>query len=391
MVTTASRCRGCDSADLVLVVDLGDQTAADYFPPVDTPGEDPRWPLELWLCRVCTLVQLGDVEPALPEVPLAVESATSLAHSEHSVGEILREHPDLAGATVYEFASHHGGSWLGHLGAAGCRVAGDGEKARLVVDVHGLVHHQDLGGSLDERAERLAPDGLLVCEFHHLLPLVTGTQFDTIRHGHWTYLSLGAVRALAAARGLVVVSVRHVPLFGGSLQVHLRHTSANPAVDATVQEVLDAEAAAGLDDQQRLAALQQAAWSAAAGLRRRLVAEKQRGRTVLGYGAPSKAPVLLDLSEIGPDLLAFTVDAAPGKHGRRIPGRGVPIRPVADLRAARPDVVLLFTWDIADEVIASLEADGGWGAEYLVPLPEPHAITQQHVVEAPAEPRPLAG
>jgi hypothetical protein len=50
----------------------------------------------------------------------------------------------------------------------------------------------------------------------------------------------------------------------------------------------------------------------------------------------------------------------------------VPIRPIEELKAARPDVVLVLTWDIADEIIAQLEADGGWGATYLVPLPEPH-------------------
>ena len=95
---------------------------------------------------------------------------------------------------------------------------------------------------------------------------------------------------------------------------------------------------------------------------------------MLGYGAPSKAPVLLDLAKVGTDLLPFTVDAAPGKHGRRIPGCGVPIRPIDDLRAARPDVVLVMTWDIVDEVMSQLEAGGGWGATYVVPLPEPHPV-----------------
>jgi len=95
---------------------------------------------------------------------------------------------------------------------------------------------------------------------------------------------------------------------------------------------------------------------------------------VLGYGAPSKAAVLLGVSDVGPDLLPYTVDAASAKHGRRIPGCGVPIRPVEHLLAARPDVVLILTWDIVDEVVDQLEAGGGWGARYIVPLPEPHAV-----------------
>lgn len=371
------RCRGCGASAVERVVDLGEQPGADHFPHVHEPGPDSRWPLELWLCGGCSLVQLGPVEPRLPEPPLAVESATSLAHAESTVCELIRTFPEIYGASVVEFDSHHGGSWLDHLRAAGCHAPAGGEGADLVVDVHGLAHEPDLEGALAERASRLAPGGLMVLEFHHLLPLLVEGQFDTVRHGHWSYLSLGAVTALTARFGLAVESVRQIPLFGGSLQVMLRHVGdAGPdAADASVKAVLDDEAAAGLDDPERLAALHATAHRTAAELHDYLVAQKEHGRMVLGYGAPSKAPVLLDVSRVGPDLLPFTVDAAPAKHGRRIPGCGVPIRPVDDLRAARPDVVLILTWDIANEVIAQLETGGGWGAEYLVPMPAPHVRT----------------
>jgi hypothetical protein len=375
-VHRAQSCRGCGSGDVERAVDLGPQPGADHFPPVSTPGSDPRWPLELWLCRSCTLVQLGPVEPQLPEPPLAVESATSLAHAGTSVRDLVKAYPELSGATVAEFDSHHGGSWLGHLQDAGCRTVADGERAHLVVDVHGLAHEPAIGRSLAQRAQRLAPGGLLVLEFHHLLPLLVESQFDTVRHGHWSYLSLGAVSRLATPLGLAVAAVRQVPLFGGSLQVMLRHADGLDVADASVKAVLDDEAAAGVDDPDRLAGLHAAAHRSATALHDRLVAARDSGRTVLGYGAPSKAPVLLDVSRIGPDLLPFTVDAAVGKHGRRIPGAAVPIRPVDDLRAARPDVVLVLTWDIADEVISQLEADGGWGAEYLVPMPAPHVVSR---------------
>jgi len=371
-------CRGCGSERVQRVVDLGPHTASDYFPPATSTAKDGRWPLELWLCHSCTLVQLGPLEPVLPEPPLAVESATSLAHAEKSVRELLATRPELVGATVAEFASHHGGSWLPSLRAAGCREAGEEQRASLVVDVHGLAHEPALGSSLALRAERLAPGGQLLLEFHHLLPLVVECQFDTIRHGHWSYLSLGTVRRLAAPLDLHVTSVRQVPLFGGSLQVMLRHGAPNGRRvpdDESVRSVLRDELAAGIDDPGPLAELQAGAFRSAAVLHDYLVDQRRQGRSVLGYGAPSKAPVLLDVSRIGPDLLPFTVDAAVGKHGRRIPGSGIPIRPVEDLRAARPDVVLVLTWDIADEVISQLESGGGWGAEYLLPMPTPHVIT----------------
>jgi hypothetical protein len=372
-VSVANECRGCGGADLTRVLDLGPQTAADYFPPASSPGDDPRWPLELWFCRGCTLVQLGPVEPLLPEPVLAVESATSVEHARSSVAELVGEYPELAGATVAEYDSHHGGSWLDHLRAAGCRTVADDERAHLVVDVHGIAHEPAIGVSLARRAERLAPGGLMVLEFHHVLPLLVEAQFDTVRHGHWSYLSVGALSRLAAPLGLAVTSVRQVPLFGGSLRVTLRHTGPDQVdtADPSVKAVLADEAAAGVDDPNVLVGLHAAAHRSAAALHDYLVEQRGSGRTVLGYGAPSKAPVLLDVSRVGPDLLPFTVDAAPGKHGRRIPGAAVPIRSVDDLRAARPDVVLILTWDIADEVISQLEEGGGWGAEYVVPVPVP--------------------
>jgi hypothetical protein len=375
MTMTTATCRGCGASDLTRVLDLGPQPGSDVFPLADDDTVDERWPLELWLCATCALVQLGPVTPRLPEPPLAVESQTSKAHARASVAALLGVGPAAGARSVVEFASHHGGSWLEHLRAAGVTPAADGERADLVVDVHALAHEQDVAGALAERVAVLGAQGLLVLEFHHLLALVQGGQFDTVRHGHWSYLSLLAVSRLGERLGLQVVGAEVVPVFGGSLRVVLAHAPSAHAPEASVAAVLAAEEAAGLADPERLHELQALASRAAATLRAYLEEQRAAGRRVLGYGAPSKAPVLLGVSGVGADLLPFTVDAAPGKHGRRLPGCGVPIRPVEALREARPDVVLVLTWDIADEVIDQLEAGGGWGARYVVPLPQPHEVS----------------
>jgi len=380
----AVTCRGCGTPGARLAVDLGDQPAADDFPSAAAPGPDERRPLQLWWCPRCALVQLGPVEPMGEEPVRAVESRTSREHARRTVTALLAERPALAGRTVREFASHHGGSWLEALAGHGVRPAADGEPADLVVDVHALAHEQHVEAALAARAGALAPGGLLVVEFHHLLPLLEQGQFDTIRHGHWSYLSLTALARLAERHGLRPVHAVVEPVFGGSLRVLL---AARPSggeapqdVDPSVDAVLAAERAAGLDTGSGLEPFAVRAREAAAELHAFLVAERQAGRRVLGYGAPSKAATLLGLAGVGPDLLAFTVDAAPLKHGLAIPGVRVPIRPVPALAVARPDSVLVLTWDIADEVMSQLEADGGWGARYVLPLPTPTVLA--------ARPRP---
>ena len=372
MVTAAAlTCRGCAAAAR-MVVDLGRQPASDDFPALDAPGPDARWPLQLWFCPRCALVQLGPVQALLEEPVRAVESRTSQEHARSTVTALLKDYPELAGRGVREFASHHGGSWLEALASFGCLPVG--ADAGLVVDTHALAHEQDVRARLAERARGLAPDGLLVLEFHHLLPLVEQGQFDTIRHGHWSYLSLTALHRLAPEHGLRVIQAVGEAVFGGSLRVVLAPVAAGRPVDDTVPQLLAAERRAGLDDGRGLTDLGARARESAAALHAFLLQQQIQGRRVLAYGAPSKAAVMLGLSEVGPELLEFTVDAAPLKHGLAIPGGRVPIRPVADLIAARPAVVLVLTWDIADEVIDRLESDGGWGAEYVVPLPVPHAV-----------------
>jgi hypothetical protein len=118
--------------------------------------------------------------------------------------------------------------------------------------------------------------------------------------------------------------------------------------------------------------------AAALALRELLASAADRGVAVAAYGAPSKAAVLLALAGVDATLLPYTVDLAPAKHGRRIPGAFVPIRPVEMLVDDSPDEVVVLTWDIADEVIRQLKgmASGtNWKPQFWVPLPVPGYVS----------------
>ncbi|MGI8882338.1 MAG: methyltransferase C-terminal domain-containing protein [Jatrophihabitans sp.] len=297
-------------------------------------------------------------------------------HAALTSAAVLEQSGLLPGATVAEVASHHGGSWLPALVAAGLRpVAPTGDaKADLVVDVHGLAHDSDTNAALAAHARRLLPNGRLVLEFHHLLALVAGGQFDTVRHGHPVYLSLLALGPALARHGLAVTSAVQSAGYGGSLRVTARFDGPSAIADHSVERVLQAERAAGLDKPEALKTLQQQARRTGRALREHLVHARRAGRVVLGYGAPSKASVLLCSSGIGADLLPFTADISPAKHGRRLPGCGVPIRSPEELLAARPEEVLILTWDIAAEVAEQLAVVSSWGGRFVVPVPEPHEL-----------------
>lgn len=366
-------CRGCGSPRTGPVVDLGAIPASDAFPSADDRSADPRWPLRLFLCRDCSLAQLGPTRHPQPEAPRAVESATALAHAAASSAEIVALEGLHAGDTVIEIDSHHGGSWLGGFVAAGLSPRAPDDRADLVADVHGLAHEAELAGPLAAHARRLAPGGRLVLEFHHLLSLVEQRQIDTIRHGHWVYLSLLCMQRLLRRHGLVVTRAVRVPVFGGSLRLTAARAADHPQIDASVEEVAAAERAAGLDTRDAYEDFARLGRRVADDLREHLRAARAAGRTVAGYGAPSKAPVLLGVAAVDSDLLPYTVDLAAAKHGRRLPGTGIPIRAPEELLRDRPDEVVVLTWDIADEVVAQLRAaaaGSGWEPRFYLPLPE---------------------
>jgi hypothetical protein len=224
----------------------------------------------------------------------------------------------------------------------------------------------------------VAPGGRLVCEFFHVLPVVEKTLIDTIRHGHFVYLSVLAAGPLLARHGLTVTRAELVDVYGGSVRLTAARTEESPVVDAGVEEVLVRERAAGLDRVDALRALGERGARAASGFRTHLERARDEGRRVAGYGAPSKAPVLLALSEVGADLLPYTVDLSPAKAGCRVPGAGIPIHPVQHLLDDRPDEVVVLTWDIVDEVAAQLageSAGSGWEPRLWAPLPDPRELS----------------
>jgi hypothetical protein len=100
-----------------------------------------------------------------------------------------------------------------------------------------------------------------------------------------------------------------------------------------------------------------------------LLEAADQGRTVVAYGAPGKGNTLLNHCGIRADLIAFSVDRNPIKHGRYLPGTHIPIKPVEALAEARPDYVLIMPWNLRREISAQLSYVGDWGGQLVTALP----------------------
>jgi hypothetical protein len=215
----------------------------------------------------------------------------------------------------------------------------------------------------------LRDEGTATFEFPHLLRLLAGLQYDTIYHEHFSYFSLATIVEVFAAHGLAVYDVDELSTHGGSLRVYAQHAGGPHMVEAAVAELLEWETAFGLRSPERYQQFAEDVKESKRALLGLLIELRRAGKQVVGYGAPGKGNTLLNYCGIRPDLLAYTVDRNPYKHGRFTPGTRVPVLSPERIAVDRPDYVLVLPWNLRTELTEQLDYIREWGGRLVFPIP----------------------
>jgi ABC-type Fe3+-hydroxamate transport system substrate-binding protein len=101
---------------------------------------------------------------------------------------------------------------------------------------------------------------------------------------------------------------------------------------------------------------------------------KIEGHRIAAYGAPAKGNTLLNYCGIGTELIDFTVDRAPSKQGKFLPGSHIPVFAPEAIANKKPDYVLLLPWNLQREIVDQLSFIREWGGRFIVPIPHPKII-----------------
>jgi SAM-dependent methyltransferase len=405
-------CRICGSADVTPFLSLGPTPLANAF--LRSPGEfgaERRYPLDLYFCSVCSLVQLMDViDPAVLFKEYIYVTGTSDTMAAHNT-EYARTAVDLLGLgaddLVVEAASNDG-SLLSRFRAHGVRTLGvepaaniaakaraagvptleaffnrataaairaEYGAAKAVIGNNVLAHVDDTRDFLAGCADLLAPGGLVMIEVPYLAEFIDRLEYDTVYHEHLCYFSVSALKRLADEVGLSIVRMDRVPVHGGSLRMYAcarRPGGHAAAVEAWAQE----EARAGLTGLPRYLQFAADVTRSREALRDRLGELIAAGNAVAGYGAPAKGNTLLNYCGIGTEWLSFTVDKNPMKVGTYTPGMHIPVLEVSTLLDRQPDYVLILAWNFAEEIMRQQAEFRNRGGRFLLPVNEPRAVAR---------------
>ena len=402
-------CRNCGAALQHICLDLGSAPLSNAYVTAERLAGPENWyPLAVYVCHCCWLVQANTV--TAPNVifddQYAYFSSFSSGWVQHA-GDFQRKiTQDLAlGASsfVLEIASNDG-YLLKFFQEAGIRCLGveptastaqvamargidtlcdffNPELADHIVASHGaadlivgnnvLAHVPAPLSFLRGVRSALAQSGTATFEFPHVMSLIERSQFDTIYHEHFSYLSAHSVSDMARKSDLEIYKVEKLTTHGGSLRTYLKCAgSGAQKVDGSVSEVLREELRAGVNSQRYYGNLQREAEAMKFSFLRFLLEAESRGQRVVGYGAAAKGTTLLNFSGVRPDLLSYVVDRNPSKQGKFLPGCRIQIVDEVHLRRDEPDLVVIFPWNIKREVMEQLSYVREWGGLFVTLSPE---------------------
>ena len=401
-------CRFCKTPLRHTFVDLGMSPLANsYLTPAQLQHMEPFYPLHVYVCEQCLLVQLEEWES--PEAIFgdytyfSSYSDSWLQHAKTYV-DMATERFSLGPHTqVVEIASNDG--YLlqyfvaKHIPVLGIepaenvahtavqkgiptRVAFFGEKtaqelvesgtqAHVLVGNNVLAHVPQLNDFVAGIKILLKPQGVATLEFPHLMRLMAENQFDTIYHEHFSYFSFTTVQQVFTTHGLRLFDVEELPTHGGSLRIYACHnTDTTKAVGERVSNLLAREEAAGFTRLDHYLAFDAQVQGVKYQMLDFLLRARRQGKSVAGYGAPAKGNTLLNYCGVRADLIDYTVDRSPHKQGHFLPGTHIPIYSPERIHETKPDYVLILPWNLKDEIVDQMSTIRDWGGQFVVPIPE---------------------
>ena len=410
-VRRIAACRLCAATDLHEIIDFGEVPLGNNLQETAVAARAAaRYPLDLHRCGACGHFQLGH---AVSPEALYATNYTYLSGIGPSFVRHFDAYADWVEATcglskdavVVDIGSNDG-TCLKAFRARGFRVCGvdpaalpakianengiDTIDAFFDADVVGrikarygaadfvtshnvLAHVDDLAATFANIYALLKPGGRFCFEVGYFREVLKNSFFDTIYHEHLDYHHTGPLVRHLTALGFAIQDITVNPVQGGSIRMLCRKADA-PTVSASAQAFLAGEQGSILNDRTFLKNWRheiEARMARFKAMLQRRIGEK---RTVAGFGAPTKATLLMQMAGIGHHEIGYVADDNTLKAGRFLPGTGVPILLSQHLLSHPPDVLVIFAWNFADDIIGKIRGKLGKPVEVIIPLPEAKTV-----------------
>jgi len=399
------KCRHCGKELQHEFIDLYNSPPSNsYLNEAQLNGPEILYPLKLYVCEDCFLVQIDEYKRSseIFDSEYAYFSSYSSSWLEHSrkyVNMIIDKLNLNKGSHVIEIACNDGyllqyfkeknipclgieptASTVQVAREKGINVLKDFfnadlalklEKADLIVGNNVIAHVPDINDFVKGLKIVLKPNGTITLEFPHLLNLINFTQFDTIYHEHFSYLSLITVQKIFNSQGLKIYNVEEFLTHGGSLRIYATHSENSLLkIYDSVNEIIYKEKSAELDIIEGYQGFEKKVQAIKWNFLEFLLKTQKEEKKIVAYGAAAKGNTFLNYCGVKSDAIDFVVDASPHKQGKYLPLSHIPVVSEDKLKKEKPDYIIILPWNISDEIAKQLSYTKDWGAQLVTAIPE---------------------
>ena len=223
-------------------------------------------------------------------------------------------------------------------------------KADLLIGNNVLAHVPDILDFIQGVKNILKKDGTAVFEFPHLLNLLKYKQFDTIYHEHYSYLSVIFLVKILKSSRLKIYKIKKINTHGGSLRVYLAHENSKIKLDNSVSNIISEEKKNSLHKKITYTLFEKKIQKIKVNFLNYLIEQKKKRKKIYAYGAAAKGNTLINYFGIKADLIEGVFDKAKSKQGKFLPGSRIPILEPSKIVRKKPDLIIIFPWNIEKEI-----------------------------------------
>ncbi len=382
-------CRFCKNTINNTFLNLGSMPPSNaYLNEINLKKKEKRFPLKLFFCEKCYLVQTEDFNKPeeLFTEDYAYFSSTSssfLDHAKKYFDEIILRLNLNEKNFVVEIASNDGyllknflESKVPCLGIEPTKstylkslelniptlndffntdltnkIISKYRKADLIIANNVYAHVPDINDFTNGIKNLLNENGVVTIEFPHLMNLIKYNQFDTVYHEHYSYLSISFILKIFQKYGLKIYDVKKLNTHGGSLRVYGCHKDKKIETSVDVDKIVKEEKDCGLMDKQVYFNLQKRAIQVKDDLIKFLNELKKNNKKVVAYGAAAKGNTLLNYCNINSELIDYVCDASVSKQNKFLPGSHIEIKNPDCLDEDNIDYFFILPWNIKNEIL----------------------------------------
>lgn len=398
-------CRVCHSTSLVKFLDLGDMPLAGGFLSSDQIHDEKKYPLQVYFCKNCSLVQILDViDQDTLFFNYKYRSSVIKTLNEHFLNyakeiksrflkkdELVVEIGSNDGVLLQPFKDL-GVNYLGVEPAAniaeiaiskGLKVINDyftlqisdeikrkNGKAKVICANNVFAHIDDLDEVMQSIKNLLNNDGVFVFEVHYIKDLLDKFQYDTIYHEHLCYYSLTSLNFLMNKYNMEIFDVKKIPIHSGSIRVYTKNQSNKKEIIQSSFEDFLSQEKNFIHDLKIYQNFSDVVKKKRYKLQKTLEEIKKDHKKIIGYGASGRGTILLNYCNIGKNILDYVVDDSPSRQGLLIPGKHIPILSSSVIKKDNPDYILIIAWNYEKEIISKEQEYLKKGGKFIMPFPE---------------------